>query len=224
MKKIFAMAVALIAAVSVNAQDLTDNYQKVYAGFTTYNLNDDWSGMKDFTTKGFQVGYAYAFNITGHNVPLFLEVGAEFNYGSTKITRPDALVPSEDIDITMKAGNVAVPVNITYKFGNENFTVAPFVGEALRIWTNMSFDNDENVYSVFDESDMKKGWNTSTTFNRVQAVFNAGVNFTIKQHLLIGYRFQMSTTSIEPKLEINGITILNEKSDMAHSLSVGYVF
>jgi len=41
MKKIFAMAVALIAAVTVNAQSLTDNYQKIYAGFETMNFFDN---------------------------------------------------------------------------------------------------------------------------------------------------------------------------------------
>lgn len=202
MKKIFAMAVALIAAVSVQAQDLTDNYQKIYAGFTTYNLDE--SGFKDYTTNGFQVGYAYAFNISGHNIPLFLEVGAEFNYGS-----------KEKDGTTLTASNIALPINVTYKFGNENFAVAPFIGEALRVWTAISTEAGGNKINWFDED---KG-----DFTRVQAVFNAGVNFTIKEHVLIGYRFQVSTTSVEPDVKI-GTREFKGKSDMAHSISVGYVF
>ena len=210
MKKIFALfALMMVTVMGAKAQDLTDNYQRIYAGYTTYNLDESKQGINDYTTQGFQVGYAYAFNITGHHAPLFLELGAEFNYGS-----------KEKDGVTFSGSNVAIPLNITYKFGNENFSVAPFVGEGLRVWTSMKADNGTKTLNMFDENENPFG----ESFTRVQAVLNAGVNFTIKQHLLIGYRFQVSTTSVEPKVEVGGVTVLDQKSDMAHSITVGYVF
>lgn len=183
MKKIFAMAVALIAAVTVQAQDLTDNYQKIYAGWM--NLTDYISGAD--AASGFNVGYAYGINITGHNKPLFLEVGAEYSY----------LKKEEFKDNTLQ-----IPLNITWKFGNENFSVAPYVGEALRIHMSTKI-GDQDVFD-FDKS------------NRVQAALNLGVNFTIKNCINIGYRYQLSEMKL---VDQDGC-----KNDMTNNVTIGYVF
>jgi len=163
MKKIFAMAVALIAAVTVNAQSLTDNYQKIYAGFETLNVFDSSADA----LKGFNVGYAYGINLTGHNQPLFLEVGAEYSF------------LSYDVDILKeKDHSLLVPLHVTWKFGNEKFAVAPFAGESLQFHLSHTM----NDVSIFDGEGA----------HRFQATFDLGVNFVISSHLELGYRYQLS--------------------------------
>lgn len=182
------MAVALIAAVSVQAQDLTDNYQKIYAGWTNFKVFDRSEAK---ALNGFNLGYAYAFNITGHNAPLFLELGAEYAY-----------MTATDGGETAKYHSAQIPLNITYKFGNENFSVAPFIGESLRF--NMTYKQGD--------SDLMDDENAQT----VQPLFNCGVNFVIGGHLQIGYRFQASNI----KLVDND----RNKNDFSNNISVGYVF
>lgn len=161
MKKIFAMAVALIAAVTVNAQSLTDNYQKIYAGFETLGV---FESSVD-ALKGFNVGYAYGINLTGHNQPLFLEVGAEYSFLSLD-------------DVKEKDHSLLVPLHVTWKFGNEKFAVAPFAGESLHFHLSHTIDG----VSIFDGDGA----------NRFQATFDLGVNFVISSHLELGYRYQLS--------------------------------
>lgn len=202
MKKFFAMAVALIAAVTVQAQDLTDNYQKIYAGFSSGKTFD----AEIDAYKGFNVGYAYAFNITGHNVPLFLEVGAEYSYMSTTLK-------SDLGDAKWKDHSLQIPLNITYKFGNENFSVAPFIGEAIKFHLSNKIEDQ----SVFEDSD----------YNRVQAYLNLGVNFVIARHWQIGYRYQLSETKFEAEktLTVGGVTVKNDpKNDYTNNITIGYVF
>lgn len=193
MKKIFAMAVALIAAVSVQAQDLTDNYQKIYAGFMN-NQFFDADGADSW--KGFNLGYAYAFNITGHNAPLFLEVGAEYSYVSWD---------------EIKDHSLQIPLNVTYKFGNEKFSVAPFIGEALRV----RMSTKDAIGSVFDDD---------RTYNRVQAYLNLGVNFVINSHIQIGYRYQLSETKFAGDVTVNGVKVNDPKNDYTNNITIGYVF
>lgn len=186
MKKFFAMAVALIAAITVQAQDLTDNYQKVYAGFQT---NAAFDSNVD-ALKGFDLGYAYAFNITGHNIPLFLEVGAEYSY-----------LQRTDHDIKFKDHSLQIPLNISYKFGNEKFSVAPFVGEALKVHMSTKIEDQ----SVFDDDSNAK---------RFQAYLNLGVNFVIASHVQIGYRYQLSEIKFQD----------GTNNDYSNNITIGYVF
>lgn len=199
MKKILAMAVALIAAVTVNAQDLTDNYQKIYAGWHNFKAFDAPSEVE--AMNGFNIGYAYAFNITGHNAPLFLEVGAE--YGFLK-------------DSESKINTLSIPLNVAYKFGNESFAVVPYIGESLRTYLSATVDGN----SLYDGDNAP---------NRVQAVFNAGVNFVISSHFTIGYRFQASETTFASKVEIKNasgdvVASNDPKNDYTNCITVGYTF
>ena len=173
MKKILAIVMAMAVIVSPSAQSLTDNYNKIYAGWNSMGFEDTDAD----NLNGFNVGYAYAFNITGHAVPLFLEVGAEYNY------------VSHDYDGNKnKASNVTIPVLVTYKFGNEKINFAPFLGEGICCWTTLK-DGDIDCFDIKDSKGDK-------VFNRVQALFYAGFNIGFAKHFNVGYRYAYSETKM----------------------------
>ena len=183
MKKIFALfALMMVTVMGVKAQDLTDNYQRIYAGFNNFTLD----GADDYL-KGFGVGYAYGANITGHNVPLFIEGGLEYAY-----------VANSEIG-DQKFHTLALPFNLTYKIGNENFSVAPFIGETFRFGLSYEIAG-LNMYD--DGSDA----------SRFTAHFNFGANITIAKHFNLGWRTMMSHSHI------------GSVKDWSNLFSVGYVF
>lgn len=194
MKKIFTLiALAMVSVMGAKAQDITDNYNRIHAGFSTFCFE------KQDNLMGFNAGYTYGINITGENMPMFVEVGGEYNF---------VTLTKDNVETTFHA--VQVPVNVTYKFGNEDFNVAPFLGESFRVGTSFK-DGGVDVY----ESE-------ALDYSRFCAYFNAGVNFNI-MHFTIGYRFMMSNGSMQPKVTIGNITKGN-KADYNNLFYVAYCF
>lgn len=166
MKKIFALfALMMVTVMGVKAQDLTDNYQRIYAGFNNFAFDDAEKSL-----KGFGLGYAYGANITGHNVPLFIEGGLEYAYVSNS-------------DVEQKFHSLALPFNFTYKIGNEKFSVAPFIGETFRFGLSYKFLGE----SIYDEP---------LNDSRFTAHFSFGANITIAQHFNLGWRTMISHSHI----------------------------
>lgn len=190
MKKIFTLiALMMVTVMGAKAQDMTDNYSRIYAGFNA--LAFEHAPENHY---GFGVGYAYGANITGHNLPMFIELGGEYAYVSSD-------------KLNEKFHSLAVPVNFTYKFGNEKFAVAPFIGETFRV--GLSYDAPvlavvtEKTSSIYDDP---------VNAHRFTAHFSFGCNFTIAQHYNIGWRTMIAESYI------------GNDTDYSSLFSVGYVF
>lgn len=208
MKFLKTLALAAIAFVSVSAakaQDLTDNYSRIYAGYSMMKFPKATGAIIDEAFNGFAVGYSYGFNITGHNAPVFLEVGAEYNFLSCTKDPYDA-----------KFHAINVPIDFSYKFGNEDFAVAPYIGQTLRF--GLSFENGK--YDLF-EDDLER-WVMG--YSHFSVYGNVGVNFTIKSHYSIGYRFMFCESSMVPEMSKGNVTTQESAKDNNHFITIGYTF
>ena len=210
MKKIFSiLAVALIALTGAKAQDLTDNYARLYAGYNSFAFTT--SGAE--TLNGFQLGGAYAFNVTGHKLPLFVEAGLEYN------------MFSKSGDNSFHA--ISLPVNATYKFAvNDDFTITPYAGLIWRFGLSMKSNG-------VDQFETRKSKETGLTnwegLHRVVGLFDLGVNFTIMQHYTVGYRYSRSVNSMVHEFETtdlqgNVLAKVTGDPDVSHAITIGYVF
>lgn len=83
-----------------SAGDNSD-YNKVSASFTLGSFGEKYNGVKGESTGlyGFNVGYSHGFNLS-QNLPIFLEVGGEFNFhsGSSKNYVGNSILSKFDLD------------------------------------------------------------------------------------------------------------------------------
>ena len=191
--KIMAIATAALVSTSVvKAQSLTDDYTHVYAGY-----DHQWYEVGTTALNGFIVGGEYNLNVTNYQMPLFVGAGLEYKYGA--ITEGDE---------SYKMHTLSIPVNVSYKFGNENFAVSPYVGQAFRFGLSYKYNYGSTETNMYDDADT----------NRFQLILNLGVNIHIRQFTL-GYRYQLSETKMDKKTDT--FTPFN---DYCSSITVGYCF
>lgn len=143
----------------------TDGYFKIYAGYSSIS-------EKTVSGSALNAGLSWIFNITGKHLPVFFEIGAEYDHYKVDGLElkegymsfdPDhrELLETSDINI------LSMPLHFSYVFAfNKNeVLVAPFVGEALS-------------YKLGEEG-----------LGSFTPLLSAGVNLSYKK-LVVGYRFQ----------------------------------
>ncbi|MBQ0058091.1 MAG: outer membrane beta-barrel protein [Bacteroidales bacterium] len=170
-KSFFALVAAVcISVVSAFAQDVTDNYSRIYASY-------GFQSMKNQTDsdKGAQLGLLYGLNLTGNSAPLFFQLGAELNW----------VTYSED-ELRETLVNVAVPLNLSYKIAfSDNVSLEPYAGLNLRlnVMGSLSADGSDEKIDYFEDLDAK----------RFQLGLNVGASININ-NISLGYRFNPDLT------------------------------
>lgn len=177
------------------SQVSASGYNRIYLGpsvmmrQTTY-VQDEFLGG--------HLGYQRGINLTKDRIPLFLQVGAEAVYETADYQSNVLLI----IDGRYHFMNVSVPVNVSYRFGKENFSVEPFLGMNFRgnIIGKLKFDYGREIDS-FDSG-----------ANRFQFGLNAGIGFNIYK-FYVGYKFTPDFTEY-----------MSDSKSTYHHLSVGFNF
>lgn len=164
----------------------TDNYKRL--NFSIVMSQPTLSGRisgTDFRSSeiddmmfGVGIGYLYGINITGHNLPLFLELGPEFNYTFNVI---------EDTYYDEKTWlhflSVGTPIDVAYRLRlSDNISLAPFGGLDVRVNAMALAVGDDYTASYFNSDDFEP------TANRFQLGWNVGIGFYFGKFYL-GYRF-----------------------------------
>lgn len=192
------VATALVSFSTVQAQDMTDDYTRAYAGFNGMGYFD----VDNAFQNGFIIGGEYNLNVTNHQMPLFLGLGLEYQFGTYS-------VEENGVERGSTLHALSLPINVSYKFGNEKFQVSPFVGQSVRL--GLSYKGKENGkdFDIYDVKDPK----VTDKANRCQLLLNAGVSFFFNKFALT-YRYQVSEIKITS----------DSNADYCNSLSIGYCF
>lgn len=203
--KLFVIAILLAITCSASAQFVnsksTGVSQKESAyrePFASLNSDVDNYGLLTFspvfsipyihnvsgdTFYGIGIGYLWGINITGHKLPLFVELGPDVNY---MVRKDDAEYEYYD-DSWYHLLSVNTPLNVAYKLKvGDNITLAPFVGLTARINILAMSVDDEETYNAFDDGNAK----------RFQLGFNAGVGAYFNR-FYVGYRYNHDITALE---------------------------
>lgn len=177
---------------SESSNAFVDNYWRLYASYNRGNLYDN-SIDCNLNTYGPTVGASWGFNITRRYLPLFMEIGAEFNYryGHENFS---------GIEMKMDFVDFNIPVNFVYWMPAGTLAIAPFIGLNIRHNIvgngNRSYDIDNNgrIERKTDKVDYfcREEMGPNTAF-RTQMGINLGVNFYLGDGVLVGYRFQRDT-------------------------------
>ncbi len=182
------------------SQAFASGYNRLYAGPSVMKLTE-FDGDRE-TYFGGHLGYQRGINLTKDRIPLFLQLGAEAVYetGAT-----DSYIGSPG-DQRYHFMNVAVPVNVSYRFGKENFSVEPFLGMNFRgniIGKLKLGDSGEKDFFDYDA-------------NRFQLGMNVGVGFNINK-FYVGYKFTPDFTEY-----LSGF--FSESKSSYHHFSLGFNF
>lgn len=151
-------------------QAFASSYGRLYSGFSMLKLK----GYNTETDKGAHLGYIAGVNIAQDRIPLYFQFGGEFAYVGY----------SSDKDYYGKRyrENIlcgSVPLNISYKIGNGDITVEPFVGLNVRgnILGNLKYDGETYMDYMADYD--------ARVF---QLGMNVGLGINIRRFYM-GYRF-----------------------------------
>lgn len=222
MKKILLACIAVVAALSMNAQSYNIvglSYDYMHMGYP----NTDDSDENITTANGFGIQYIRGFGI-GEN-PMSVEVGAKFNmvFGSKSESYTDFDAVGE-FKMTNTLGRLAIPVSYAYHFKvAEGMTLTPYIGVDFRFNLmatgkyKMTYSEDgykdieeENI-NYFNKDDMN-----DHTYNRFQLGWHLGARLSYEH-----FTFSVEGgTDFIPLFKFESYKI--DTSNLA--LTVGYKF
>lgn len=185
MKKILSMAVAALLACTAFAE----NYDRVTLAYQSLDFrtsNDISSVAKNGTLDGVKLGYTHGFGLTS-KAPVFLEVGADFNFNISVAENTILTTPQMKFDSRVMTCGITVPVSLGYKFSFKNkMWLEPYAGICLKvnIMGKTKYDwADTDQYDVnmdwFKKADKKTklAWKESgiTTWAAAPAIAHSSV-------------------------------------------------
>lgn len=174
----------------------TESYSRLYMSYNPQTVKFDYKGAEDRTLHGITLGYTRGFSLT-QKLPLFLELGARFNYGFKKEFPSDFGYDKEIddyADVKHTNMNIAVPINLAYKFQipNSEVSIAPFVGITLKYnivaKTKIDITNDELKEYLeeegYDDEDFEMDYfdkkDVEDTWKRFQCGWQIGAGMNYK--------------------------------------------
>ena len=246
MKALKTIAAALLLTVSTGASAQSasspsgsnsgnnEGWSSVWAEYGISKITYDCDSDFDRDFNAVSIGFSKAFGLS-KNQPLFVEAGLGFQYSfyseTTDVPNHEGIYDDDRYDEYPLSGNyktkvnmfsLKIPVNFIYKydFPNSSFSIAPFVGVALRYnfsgkvkFENIDDDYDEDEYdedpncdfNLFDKKDMRKcGMNV---WKRFQIGWNIGVKAMYKNKYSIGVAYASDFSEISKKCKISSFNI-----------------
>lgn len=179
------------------------DYNRVDASYSRTWADHTGEQNVDFDLNGIGVSYVHGFSLS-RAVPLYLEVGGKFTTYFSSSDEQDlqgalGLQPGQKIDINMKSTilNIAVPVNLGYRFNLGNSCkLMPYVGlyGRVHLWAKSKVDyklfsdNELVVEDKTESNPLKKDEDGNTPLKRFQVGWVAGVSFQYKP-VTVGINF-----------------------------------
>ena len=258
MKALKTIAAALLLTVSTGASAQSassssgsnsgnnEGWSSVWAEYGISKITNDWDSDLDRDFNAVSIGFSKAFGLS-KNQPLFVEAGLGFQYSfyseTTDVPNFEGIYDDDRYDEYPLPGNyktkvnmfsLKIPVNLIYKydFPNSSFSIAPFVGVALRynisgklkkeakfyldeIYDDEDYDEDlyydysdyeyNKDFNLFDKKDMRKcGRNV---WKRFQIGWNIGVKAMYKNKYSIGVAYASDFSEISKKCKISSFNI-----------------
>lgn len=213
--KPFIVALLFILPVPVFAQFVNpdksskkfNNRFRVALSYNPVNINTDRGDAENLDLQGISASILECFSIN-RTLPFYIETGIRLSY--SWLTEEDECayviatgnvysILSVDITQKLKYVNIAIPVNLAYRFSfsNTDISITPYAGIILkynilgRIIQEVTAEDIKGIesemeynYNMFDKDDVGR----KNTWNRLQFGWNAGVRIGFSRFDIgIGY-------------------------------------
>ena len=181
MKALKTIAAALLLTVSTGASAQSassssgsnsgnnEGWSSVWAEYGISKITNDWDSDFDKDFNAVSIGFSRSFGLS-KNQPLFVEAGLGFQYSfyseTTDVPNFEGIYDDDRYDEYPLPGNyktkvnmfsLKIPVNLIYKydFPNSSFSIAPFVGVALRYNISGKLKKETKWYldEIFEDPD-----------------------------------------------------------------------
>ncbi len=201
--RLFTTAIMLVATTTMYAQFVnsgnggnatssnvnTDNYSRFEVSFASTTMED-----VDDPFVGVSAGLLWGKSIS-ESMPVFIEYGANLTWTARTFDYDSYYYDEEE---KFNFLNVAIPINLAYKFtlpSNSDVSIVPFVGVNFKVGIiakgKETYDGEDETYDLYDKDE---GWDA----NRFQVGMNVGIGLNFNKYY-IGYKFQPDFTEFAEK-------------------------
>lgn len=186
--KIIAALLLAAATLPVSAQSSnTDNYSRLDLHLILSNPEFEGHGVyltDSHVQYGIGLHNVYGINLTGHKLPLFLEIGPEVNY-TYKYEEVDnwdfEYLYTEEIET--RRLSVGTPIDVAYKFRlSDAIAISPYAGINVKYNVLAATYYDDIKFDDFEDG-----------ANRFQLGWNIGFGFYFGKFYL-GHRYSEDIT------------------------------
>ncbi|MCM1070983.1 MAG: porin family protein [[Clostridium] fimetarium] len=196
----------------------TNPYDRLSISYQNEKYSIDRKNADDYSTNGIAIDYLHGFSVS-KTLPIFIEtgIGANFGFYNDSETFDEGSTYEYEHKISTKTINLAIPVNVAYKFGiNNDFAITPYLGLNFKLnvfseTTNKREYADEDVQedygsthtnNNFDKKDVGKDY----TWNRFQLGWHIGVGIDYKA-LYVGLTYGTDFMEIAKKVNTSTFKI-----------------
>ncbi len=239
-KNLLAAAALCLFCGTASAQ--VNDYSGLYLQY-----NPSWaSNLKYYTNaskdnnyvNGFTLGYFRSIGLGGDNVPLFLEVGGNLNYGfhTYSVSASDniaGVLVKAEARSTFHMLSLNIPVNFGYSIRlGDNLALNPYVGIRMRVnllglnktkesqTIGSKESDDSETVNMYSSSDDNVG-NSDYTWNRFQIGWQAGLKLIISEAFFVEAGYTMDFNRLGKVRLFGGDVNINTSSV---NLGFGLVF
>lgn len=175
------------------SSDETDNYSRLDLSLVSQQpvyASDGVTAWSTHNLQGVGVGYLFGINVTGHHLPLFLEVGPEcsFTRRSEEIDYWDIQLNKTSDEVNTQLLSLSTPLDLSYHCRlNDDVVLAPAVGLQAKVNLLAKVSSEGETTNLLDGE-----------ARRFQLGWNLGCGLYYNR-LYLGLRFTSDVTPFLPE-------------------------
>lgn len=218
------LAAAALCLFSGTASAQVNSYGSLYFQYNPSWLIYNIENVKSDYVNGFTLGYFRSIGIGGDNVPLFLEVGGNLQYG-VHTTSEDIIKDWSKAKETLRILSVNIPVNFGYSIRlGDNLALNPYVGIKMRLnilaADKVSIIENSNLnekpLSYKNVVTTSSSWNlyssddmggSDNTWNRFQIGWQAGAKMVITEAFFVEAGYYMDFNRIASNTRFSSVNL-----------------
>lgn len=161
------LAMPFVTKAQSAAPQAGENYSRMNLSFVSMQpvySGHGVSAMSSHSLYGAGISYLYGINVTGHRMPLFVEVGPECSFArrSEEIDYWDGSTMTMHDEIDTRILTLGTPINLSYQYRlSDNVMVAPSAGLNAKVNLMAKTRSKGATIDLFDMDAhrFQLGWN-----------------------------------------------------------------
>ena len=199
---------------SGSSADIVKSYDRIAVSYNSYKISPDDDDADDYGLTGIGAEWIHGFSLSS-STPIYLETGLKYIYAFKSEDDMDFWGEEEDCKLKTSTMNIAVPINVAYRFtlpNNSDVSITPFTGITLKGNLTMKqkceYDEDDGDDEDDDERDWfdKKDVGEKNTAKRFQVGWQIGAGLSYNA-LYLGLSYGLDFTELAKKTKTSNFAV-----------------